>query len=96
MRARLAIILLLVTAMQTLPTLEAAAVGSKARHVGGPVLAQGQQGDQGGGSEQQAKETGPPWTYQMARLGGGLVLLLLLAIGWWYYRFVVKRRRGEV
>jgi hypothetical protein len=51
----------------------------------------------GQGETQQAPpETGPPWTFQMARIGGGLVLLLLAGIGWWYYRFIVKRQRGEI
>ena len=41
-------------------------------------------------------ETGPPWTYQMARLS--LVLLVLLAggIAFLYYRLITRRQRGEV
>lgn len=43
-----------------------------------------------------AEETGPPWTYQMARLGILLVLLMVLGVGFAYYRFVVRRQRGAV
>lgn len=39
-------------------------------------------------------EAGPPWTYQMARLGLVLLVLLGAAIGLWYYRLVVVRARG--
>lgn len=41
-------------------------------------------------------ETGPLWTYQMARMSFALILVLLLGAGFWYYRLVVKRGRGEV
>jgi hypothetical protein len=53
------------------------------------VLAQ--EGDEGGG----ATETGPPWTYQMARVTVVLVVLLGLGLGLLYYRLVVRRRRGD-
>ena len=45
-----------------------------------------------GGTEQ----TGPPWTYQMARLSVVLVLLLLGGLGLLYYRLVVSRQRQGV
>ena len=50
----------------------------------------------GGQTEQGAStaETGPPWTYQMARLGLVLLVLLFVAVGLWYYRLVVVRARG--
>lgn len=41
-------------------------------------------------------ETGPPWTYQMARIALASLLLLALAIAGAYYRFVVTRQRGAV
>ena len=41
-------------------------------------------------------ETGPPWTYQMARMALAALLLLGLAIAGAYYRFVVTRQRGAV
>jgi hypothetical protein len=46
-----------------------------------------------GETEGAAEETGPPWTYQMARLG--LLLLAVMGLGIWlaYYRFVVRRAR---
>ncbi len=42
------------------------------------------------------EETGPPWTYQMARMSLALLLFLALGIAWMYYRFIVTRRRGEI
>jgi hypothetical protein len=47
------------------------------------------------GSEGGAVETGPPWTYQMAKITLVMVLFLGLAIGAIYYRLVVRRRRGD-
>ena len=47
-------------------------------------------------TEEAATETGPPWTYQMARLALGALALLGLAIAGAYYRFVVMRQRGAV
>ena len=47
-------------------------------------------------TEEAATETGPPWTYQMARLALGALVLLGLAIAGAYYRFVVMRQRGAV
>ncbi len=41
-------------------------------------------------------ETGPPWTYQMARLSIILLALLLAGIFLLYHRLIVKRQRGEV
>jgi hypothetical protein len=45
-------------------------------------------------TEEAATETGPPWTYQMARIALASLLLLGLAIAGAYYRFVVMRQRG--
>jgi hypothetical protein len=47
-------------------------------------------------TEEAATETGPPWTYQMARIALASLLLLGLAIAGAYYRFVVMRQRGAV
>ncbi len=47
-------------------------------------------------TEEAATETGPPWTYQMARIALASLLLLALAIAGAYYRFVVMRQRGAV
>jgi hypothetical protein len=51
-------------------------------------------GAEEGQTEGAAEETGPPWTYQMARLGIVLMIVLALGIGLAYYRFVMKRQRG--
>ena len=53
------------------------------------VLAQ--EGEEGGGQT----ETGPPWTYQMARITVVLVVFLGLGLGLLYYRLVVRRRRSD-
>ncbi|HEX2196475.1 MAG TPA: hypothetical protein VHJ76_06070 [Actinomycetota bacterium] len=47
-------------------------------------------------TEEAATETGPPWTYQMARIALASLVLLALAIAGAYYRFVVMRQRGAV
>ena len=41
------------------------------------------------------EEEGPPWTYQMARIGIVLMLLVFGAIAMLYYKMVVLRQRGE-
>lgn len=51
------------------------------------------------GSEQEATqeettETGPPWTYQMARISVVLLVLIALAIGRLYYKLVASRQRS--
>ena len=53
----------------------------------------GAQTDPGEG-ESAEPETGPPWTYQMARLGVAMGLLILAAIGLLYWRLVIRRARG--
>jgi hypothetical protein len=55
-----------------------------------PATALAQEGSEGG-----AAETGPPWTYQMAKITLAMLLFLGLAIGGIYYRLVVRRRRGD-
>ena len=47
-------------------------------------------------TEEAVEETGPPWTYQMARMALAALFLLGLAIAGAYYRFVVLRQRGAV
>lgn len=50
------------------------------------------------GSEKDAApaepKTGPPWTYQMARMSVVLSLLLALAIFRWYWKLVGSRQKG--
>ena len=41
-------------------------------------------------------ETGPPWTYQMARITLVLLVFLALGLGYLYYRLVASRRSGRV
>ncbi|MBA3290139.1 MAG: hypothetical protein H0U17_01455 [Actinobacteria bacterium] len=49
---------------------------------------------EGGGAEgEAADETGPPWTYQMARISLVLLALTLAGVFFAYYKFVVIRRR---
>ncbi|MGH2757388.1 MAG: hypothetical protein ACRDI3_06330 [Actinomycetota bacterium] len=47
-----------------------------------------------GSSEEAATETGPPWTYQMARILLVLLVFLGLGIGLLYWRLIVSRQRG--
>ncbi len=49
-----------------------------------------------GQEEGTAEETGPPWTYQMARISLALLALLALGMALLYFRLVVSRRKGEV
>jgi len=50
----------------------------------------------GAGESEEVEETGPVWTYQMARIVVVLLLLLLAAIGFLYWRLVGQRRRSGV
>jgi len=57
---------------------------------------QGDNEEEGGESSEEggaAAETGPPWTYQMARIALVLLALTLLGVAFAYYRFVAIRRR---
>ena len=45
-------------------------------------------------TESATEETGPPWTYQMARIALVLLALTLVAVFLAYQRFVIRRRRG--
>lgn len=45
-------------------------------------------------SQDAATETGPPWTFQMARISIVLLVLIALAIGRLYYKLVASRQRG--
>lgn len=47
-----------------------------------------------GEGEEAATETGPPWTFQMARIGVVLLVLLGLALFSLYWRLVVGRQRA--
>ena len=55
-----------------------------------------------GASEDQAEEgtsaeaTGPPWTYQMARISLALLVLLAIGLGVLYVRLISSRRKGAV
>ncbi|MDQ3619717.1 MAG: hypothetical protein M3391_06245 [Actinomycetota bacterium] len=50
----------------------------------------------GTGESEEVEETGPVWTYQMARIVVVLLVLLLAAIGFLYWRLVGQRRRSGV
>lgn len=49
-----------------------------------------------GEGEQEAatEEEGPPWTYQMARIGIALMLIVGLLMGALYYRMIASRQRA--
>ncbi len=49
-----------------------------------------------GQTEGASDETGPPWTYQMARITVVLLVLLGLGIAGMYYRLVASRRRAGI
>jgi hypothetical protein len=80
--AKLALVLCVVL------TIAAAPAGVAAAPVESQVVLAQEEG--GGGTE-----TGPPWTYQMARITLVLVGFLGLGLGLLYYRLVVRRRRGD-
>lgn len=104
MRARLAILIALMAMVSSVM-----ALGSPAWSSTGPTLAQetdsddeqeggdsegGTEDEEGEGSEGEAvEETGPPWTYQMARIALVLLALTVLGVAFAYYRFVATRRR---
>jgi uncharacterized protein HemX len=102
MRARLALALLLALSITALSPLVGPAAAST------QVTAQEEESEQDEGgqdpetetgadegeTEGAAEETGPPWTYQMARMGIALMVVLALGIGLAYYRFVTKRQRA--
>lgn len=48
-----------------------------------------------GETQETSTETGPPWTYQMAKILLVLVLLMAVGIAFLYYRLVVQRRQGR-
>jgi hypothetical protein len=56
---------------------------------------QGENDEEGEGAEEggATAETGPPWTYQMARIALVMLALTLLGVAFAYYRFVAIRRR---
>jgi hypothetical protein len=49
-----------------------------------------------GAGEQEAavEEEGPPWTYQMARIGIALMVIVGLLMGLLYYRMIASRQRA--
>lgn len=60
---------------------------------------EGTAGETGAGEEETesaTEEIGPPWTYQMARLGFLLLLVLGLGIGFWYWRLIARRQRTGI
>ncbi len=91
MRARLAILpVLLVAVVALMPT------GVANASSGHPTtVAQAESGDEAN-TDPAAEETGPLWTYQMARISLAMLLVLFMGAGLWYYRLVVKRQRGEI
>ena len=109
MRSRWAILAAaLLVAFMTVPQAMAASRGYVvAQAEQGDAETQGEDGGEGSGqsseeaetgteeseSEGAATETGPPWTYQMARIIIVLSILLGLAIMRWYWKLVGSRQR---
>ncbi|HEX2049404.1 MAG TPA: hypothetical protein VHJ34_02090 [Actinomycetota bacterium] len=111
MRARLAIVLVLAALGATgAATVSYAAPDDStvlAQQTGQDPETEGQEGQDAEGStaetgadagetEGAAAETGPPWTYQMARIALVMLLLLAVAVVLLYRRLVVGRRRGAI
>jgi hypothetical protein len=98
MRARLAILIILMAMVSSV-----SALGSPAWSSTELTLAQeteeepaGEESESEGTDEpsgEAAEETGPPWTYQMARIALVLLGLTILGVAFAYYRFVATRRR---
>jgi len=102
MRTRLAILIALVAMLGSLaltaPVAHAKPSVSFAQTEGGDSESGGTDTESGepeggGDSGAAAEETGPPWTYQMARISLALLFLTLLGVGFAYYRFVATRRK---
>ena len=47
-----------------------------------------------GEQEGAAEEEGPPWTYQMARIGIALLVIVAILMGLLYYRMIASRSRA--
>ena len=98
MRARLAILIVLMAMVSSV-----SALGSPAWSSTAPTFAQETEEESGAEesesegtdepSGEAAEETGPPWTYQMARIALVLLGLTILGVAFAYYRFVATRRR---
>ena len=56
--------------------------------------AEAETGSGGGATEDAETETGPPWTYQMARIIIALLVLLALSIAWMYWKLIAGRQKG--
>lgn len=99
MRTRLAILIALVAMLGSLalttPVAHAKPGVAFAQEDGGGGGGDSESGEAEGGGESggAAEETGPPWTYQMARISLALLFLTLLGVGFAYYRFVATRRK---
>ena len=111
MRARLAIVLVLAALGALVPVAAAGAAPDDApllaQQPGQDPETEGQEGQDAEGStaetgadagetEGAAAETGPPWTYQMARIALVMLLLFAVAVALLYRRLVVARRRGAI
>jgi hypothetical protein len=107
MRARLLILIALVSIVSSMTALHSPAwshaLAQETDEGGGQgeesegTTPQGGNEDEGGESAEEggaaAEEVGPPWTYQMARIALVLLALTLLGVAFAYYRFVAVRRR---
>lgn len=105
MRARLAAVLSLFLIFAAIPLVTAPVAwaqdteseGGEASNEGegeGQSDADAETGAGEGEQEEAATEEGPPWTYQMARIGLVLLALVGLLMGLLYYRMIASRQRG--
>lgn len=64
--------------------------GGETGSKGGSTSETGAQGD----GDPAATETGPPWTYQMARIAVVLLALTVVGVFLAYWRFVAQRKKA--
>ena len=72
------------------------APGEQSNEQGDEEGTSGETGAGEGETESGTTETGPPWTYQMARIAIVLLLLTLLGVFAAYWRFVYQRKRAGI
>ena len=107
MRARFAVLLVLLIAVFSVQVLSSVAVAqddtggteqegaeSDSEGEGGQGEPEAETGAGEGETEGAAEEEGPPWTYQMARITLVGLLLLFLAMGLLYWRLLARRQRA--
>ena len=95
MHGRRAVVLFVLVALFTAIALPAAHASSGLMTKGSVISAQEDSGS-GQDGEGAAEETGPVWTYQMARIVVVLLVLLVAAVALLYWRLVGRPRRNGI